>query len=133
MKCSQIQNDLPIYADGVLSEREATVVGEHLESCPVCRAANAEFVEMRSTLRVMGKPDVPAYLNTRIRAAVSSERRAIRRSWLPFPADVREWLVRSVMPYGVATAASLILALGLLFVLNSSAGRYSQFTAPSET
>ena len=126
MKCSEIQLDLPLYADGLLSGTQASAVTAHLDTCPVCRAANAEFVGMRASLRSMRRPDVPQYLNARIRSAASAERQAIRRSWMPFPADVREWLTHAVMPYSVGTVASVVLGLGLLFVLSSTV-RYRQF------
>lgn len=130
MKCSDIQHDLSLYADGRLAESEAGRVAGHLDSCPVCRAANAEFVEMRVALRQMRGPDVPQYLNAHIRSAANAERRAMDRSWLPFPpVDVREWLTHAVMPYSVGAVASVVLGMGLLFVLNSSVGRYSQFAA----
>src|SRR3954447_16483081 len=127
MKCSEIQFDLPLYADGRLAKDEASCVAEHLDTCPVCRAANAEFMEMRSAMRAIGRPDVPVYLYARIRSAAPAERRAIRSRWMPFPADVREWLMHAVMPYSVGTVASVVLGLGLLLVLGSSVGRYPQF------
>ncbi len=129
MKCSDIQHDLPLYADGRVAESEAGRIAAHLDSCPLCRAANAEFVEMRVALREMTSPDVPLYLNAHIRSAVNAERRAMRRPWLPFPADVRDWLTHAVMPYSVGAVASVVLGLGLLSVLNSSVGRYSQNAA----
>lgn len=127
MKCSEIQNDLPLYAEGTLAEQQTAAVAAHLDTCPVCRAANAEFVDMRSALRQMGRAAAPAYLNVRVKIAAAAERRALRRSWVPFPADVREWLTHAVMPYSVGTVASIVLGVGLLFVLNSTVGRYSQF------
>jgi len=136
MKCSHIQNDLAIYADGLLSEKEAAGVAAHLDTCPVCRAANSELVEMRVAMRSMRRPDAPAYLNTHLKAAVAVERRAMRNSWRPltaFPADVREWLMRSVMPYSVGAVASVVFGISFLVLMNSSAGRYSQFSAPGES
>ena len=125
MKCSNIQLDLPLYADGRLSSQHAAAVTEHLDTCPVCRAANAELVEIRLALRSMPATDVPQYLNAQIRTRIAAERRAIRQSWMPFPADVREWVTHAVMPYSVGAVASLVLGIGLLFVLSN--GRYSQF------
>lgn len=133
MKCSQIQADLAIYADGRLSEAEAGAVAAHLEVCPVCRVANAGIIEMRTALRSLRRPDAPPYFNARIKAGLTRERQAIRRSWLPFPADVRSWIAHSVVPYAVGTIGSVVIAVGLLFVLNSSAGRYSQFRAPEQS
>lgn len=130
MKCSQIQDDLAVYADGRISEESAAAVSAHLKTCPVCRVKNSELVEVRSALRSMTRPAEPSFLRARIKAGVAQERKAIRRTWLPLAADVRSWLAHSVMPYGVGTVASLALAVGLLVVLNSSAGRYSQFRAP---
>ncbi|MBV9241827.1 MAG: zf-HC2 domain-containing protein [Acidobacteria bacterium] len=133
MKCSEVQHDLPTYADGMLAEKQAAVIAVHLDMCPVCRGVNSEMVEVRVALRRMPRPNIPYYLNARVKTAASAERRAIRSSWLPFPADIREWLARAVMPYSVGAVASVALGIGLLFVLNSSVGRYSQFVAPSES
>jgi len=129
MKCSEIKLDLPLYADGSLSELQAVAVAAHLDICPVCRAVNAEFVEMRSALAHMRRPDAPLYLNAHLKAAAASERRAIRSSWIPFPADVREWLTHAVMPYSVGAAVSVVVGIGLLFVLGSSVVRNSQFAS----
>jgi hypothetical protein len=127
MKCSDIQLDLALYADGSLADADASRVAAHLDTCPVCRTANAEFVEMRSALGQLRRPDVPLYLNAHLRAAAAAERRIIRRSWMPFPADVREWLTHAVMPYSVGAIASVVLGIGLLSVLSSSVMRNSQF------
>ena len=132
MKCSDIKNDLPFYADGQLSEARAANVSAHLDTCPVCRAANAEFVEMRSALRSVKRPEAPAYFAAKIKLAAARERNAIRRSWLPFPADVRSWITHIVMPYSVGAVASVAIGIGLLFVLGSSVGRYTQFSAPTQ-
>jgi len=133
MKCSDIHNDLPIYADGLLSDKDAANVGAHLDTCPVCRAANAEFVEMRSALQRVSRPETPAYLAARVKLAAAQERKAIRNSWLPFPADIRSWITHTIMPYSVGAVASVVIGFGLLVVLGSSAGRYTLFSAPAET
>jgi hypothetical protein len=129
MKCSNIQLDLPLYAEGRLSAEHAVAAAAHLDTCPVCRAANAEFVEMRLALRSMQRPAVPQYLNAQIRSRAAAERRVIRASWVPFTADVREWLMHAVMPYSVGAVASVVMGMGLLVVLSS--GRYSQFPGGS--
>ncbi|MFL6374886.1 MAG: anti-sigma factor family protein [Pyrinomonadaceae bacterium] len=130
MKCSDIQHELPLYADGTLAEQNAAAVAAHLDTCPVCRVANAEFVGIRSAARRMSRPGVPAYLNVRVKTAATAERRAMHSSWLPFPADVREWLMHAVMPYSVGAVASLVLGVGLLVTLSTSVGRYSQPSGP---
>lgn len=127
MKCSEIQLDLALYADAKLAEGVASCVASHLDTCPVCRAANAEFVEMRSALAQMRRPDAPLYLNTRLKAAAASERRVIRNAWMPFSGDVREWLTYAVMPYSIGAVTSIVLGVGLLFLLGSSVVRNSQF------
>jgi hypothetical protein len=133
MKCSEIQDDLAVYADGRLPEMQATNVATHLDSCPVCRAAGAEILEMRSALRSMRRPDAPAFLSARIKAGLEQERKAIRSGWMPFPADVRSWLTQSVMPYGIGSVASVLIGIGLLVILSSSAGRYTQFREPERS
>jgi hypothetical protein len=134
MKCSNLHSDLAVYADGLLSEKEAASVAAHLETCPVCRIAQSEIVELRSALRRMQRPEMPSAMRKQLQAAVTSERRATKHSWLPFTADIREWLTLRVMPYGVGVAATVMLGLGLLLMINSSGGRYTQFAAaPGES
>jgi anti-sigma factor RsiW len=134
MKCSDLRSDLAVYADGLLPETEAAAVAAHLETCPMCRIAQSEVAELRSSLRRMQRPVMPRAMRTQLHAAVNSERRTIEHSWLPVTSEVRRWLTLQVMPYGVGVAATIILALGLLLMINSSGGRYSQFAAaPGES
>jgi len=132
MKCSDIEKDLPIYADGRLSDAEAAKVSAHLDACPVCRGVNAEFVEMRSALQRVRRPDTPLHFSTKLKLAAAQERRDLGRSWLPFPADIRSWVSHTVMPYSVGTVASLVIGIALLIALGSSAGRYTQFSMPGD-
>ncbi len=55
MKCSIIQDLLPLYVDGVVSVDTAQAVEEHLETCETCRKA---YEQMEQTLKLPANPDL---------------------------------------------------------------------------
>lgn len=55
MKCSIIQDLLPLYVDGVVSEDTAQVVEEHFETCEACRKT---YEQMKQGLELPANPDL---------------------------------------------------------------------------
>src|SRR5947208_2057908 len=106
MKCSDLQFDLSLYADGVLDERAAAATTEHLEICPLCRQAYADIREIRAGLRQMPRPELSRMAVEQIRSAVGRELKTSRTALFPLSHSVREWLQMSVLPYGAGTVAS---------------------------
>jgi len=130
MKCSDLQDDLSLYADGFLTEGESLSVKAHLEMCPLCRQRYAEYRENRNDLALLARPEMSAALKRSIKQAVVSDVRASRRSWLPFTPDVREFLQMRVMPYGVGAFASVLICGGFLVAMFS--GVLKNGSLPSE-
>lgn len=75
MKCSIIQDLLPLYVDGVVSEDTAQAVEEHLETCEACRKT-AE--QMKQGLELPSNPD----LNQESVQALKLVKQTLRWKWI---------------------------------------------------
>lgn len=117
MRCSDLQSNLSLYADGIVSEGESLSIKGHLETCPLCRQKLSEYQEIRARLRQIQRPVMPVALSSTIKQAVRTHARAGKRSWLPLSADLREWLQLSVMPYGVGVFASVLIGMTFLTMM----------------
>ena len=73
MKCENLQFNLPIYLDNILSEAERATLDAHLVACPVCRQKLADFQGLRNYLRVLARPEIPQNLMNSLRLAVAEE------------------------------------------------------------
>lgn len=129
MKCSDLQNNLGLYAHGSLTESESASAKSHLEMCPLCRQRYTEYREIKNGLALLARPEMSAALKRSIKQAVVSEVPANRRSWLPFAPDVREFLQMRVMPYGVGAFASVLICGGFLVVMFSGVLRNGSLPA----
>ena len=119
MKCSDLQTNLSLYADGFLSDAENSDLSGHLEICPLCRQKTADYREMRSALRQMRRTEISAAVKNTIKASVRTELRTKKHSWVPVSSGIREWLQMRVMPYGVGVFASVLVALTFLTMMFS--------------
>lgn len=120
MKCEELQLNLPIYTDDVLTDEERGAVEAHLSVCPVCRYKLADFQELRNSLRLLARAEMSPQILSSLKIAVAaelqktrSEPRAAARS------NFWEWAQMRLMPYGVGVFASLILGFTLLWSLLS--------------
>ena len=92
MRCETAREWIPDLVGSRLDAAEAARVSAHLDTCADCRA-EADLVR----LLFAGRPDAPAGLSTRIRAAVHADRQTTGR---------HPW-------WGLAAAAVAALALGI--------------------
>lgn len=97
----------------------------HLATCPECAEDSAHVAELRSKLRAMPAPAMPAELSTRLRVTASREaaRRRTRQtlqatvaSWI---ADFRLWTDNLMRPLALPTAGGFASALVLFSVFSS--------------
>lgn len=114
MKCSDIQFDLTFYSDGSLGEKESSAVETHLGTCPLCREAHTEYLEMATSLRKIRRPEASLALKNKINEAIRSDVLAARLPASAMRPDIFEWLQMRVMPYGVGVFASVLVAVGFL-------------------
>ncbi|MGI8670685.1 MAG: anti-sigma factor family protein [Aridibacter sp.] len=120
MKCEELQFNLPLYIDDILSDDERALLDKHLPRCPLCRQKLSEYKELRNNLRIMPRPTIPANLMQNIRSAVAVETRISQPMFSPlFTETFADRIRQFVMPYSVATFASLVIGVSLFFLIGS--------------
>ena len=132
MKCSELQSDLMLYADGFLAEREHILVNEHMEICPLCRQKHAEIRDIKTALRQMPRPAISQTIQHQIKRSVHAEIRNSKQAWLPVSAEIRLWLQTRLMPYGVGVLASVLMGFTFLSMMFSGIRDARQLTAVSQ-
>ncbi len=125
MKCENLQFNLSVYLDDILTDGERAAVDEHLARCPLCRQKLADFQMLRRDLRVLARPEMPTDLMMSVRNRVAQKVKSNQPAY--FTEDVRRWLQMRLMPYTVGTAASLIVGFTLLWMLLSNANNIHEF------
>ena len=118
MNCENLQFNLSVYLDDILTVEERATVDEHLVQCPLCREKSAQLQSLRNSLRVMARPEMPNDLLVSVRNRVALETGKIeRKPESIFTENFREWLLMRFMPYSVGTVVAVVLTFGLLWVL----------------
>jgi hypothetical protein len=125
MKCEDLQLNLPLYTDDVLTGDERDALNVHLAACPLCRQKLEDFQILRNSLRAFGRPEISAQTLNSVRAAMAIETSTFApKQKSVFSNDFREWLQMRVMPYSIGALASLILGFTLLYSLLSAANQF---------
>jgi Putative zinc-finger len=122
MKCENLQFNLSLYIDKILSGEEREIVNEHLAECPLCRQKLDDFGTLRQSLRQISQPVMPKDLLASVKTAMRTELAPsvpVTKSY--FSHSFREFLQMRVMPLTVGTAASLVFGFSFLWILLSGA------------
>jgi anti-sigma factor RsiW len=122
MNCPDLQQNLPLYLDGQLSETQSAGIEAHLPHCPVCRAEAAELRSLTRDLALLTRPAPPPELAAMISRAVSIEvalaqQAKPRASWLE---SLGDWLGPRLLPYSVGAVATVMLFFLSFAALGSS-------------
>jgi hypothetical protein len=125
MKCEDIQFNLSIYLDDILTKAERETVDSHLAQCPLCRQKAEDYQMLRRDLQMLERAPLPAVLLAATRNRVGREIEQ-NESKTVFTESFRRWLLMSFMPYGVATVLSLTFGITLLWSLLSTANGSAQ-------
>jgi hypothetical protein len=123
MKCKDLQFDLPVYFDDVLSQEAVASIDTHLMECPLCRQQLAEMRANRSALKALTRPAIPTARLASIRNAVAAFAVPQQQHSPSFRmVESRgNWIDVWLMPYAVGSCASLLLGIALLWlILNPS-------------
>jgi predicted anti-sigma-YlaC factor YlaD len=133
MKCDEVRLLLVSFGDGALAGARANAVRAHVDGCAGCREMLARLADDVELLRRDEKPEVPAYLATRITAAVR-ERQARARPWLAAAAPVGQYglsrtlaRVAAVVLVAVGVWLGTALARGMVGPQKSLTDRLAQF------
>ena len=124
MKCENLQFNLSLYIDDILTDEERAICDKHLVQCPLCRQKLDDFAALRQSLRRISQPAMPKDLLASVKTAVRAElapAAPAKKSY--FSKGFRDFLQMRVMPLTVGTAASLFFGFSLLWILLSSANR----------
>ena len=119
MKCEELQLNLSVYLDDILTNDERACLDEHLAQCPVCRQKLSGFQALRQGLRTIPRAEVSNALVNSIRNRVAQEIQTEQQK-SAFADKVRAWTNTYLMPYSVGTVASLVFGFLLLWTLSTS-------------
>ena len=115
MKCEDFQNLISVAGDDLLDDGERGVLDRHLSICPLCRQERDDIRNLTRDLRMMRRPVIPTKTLYSLRSAVAESATArVRSFWLA--EDQRPWTTW-LMPSGVGTFASVVVALAFLWTL----------------
>jgi hypothetical protein len=118
MTCEETTRLLSQYVDDVLPLPIRSVVDDHLDRCPVCRADVAELRSLTRSLAQLAPPIVPASLVSAVTDALMIEAAALKQSPAPSIGQrIKVWLEPRMMPYGVSSFASILLFVGMFAAL----------------
>lgn len=121
MKCENLQFNLSVYLDDILTEDARGTVENHLAQCPVCRQKLADFQSLRAEMRGLARPEMSNNLLAAIRNRVALATQVNQPKFAVFQTEnFRDWLRSHLMPYAVGTAASLLFSVTLLWTLFSA-------------
>ena len=120
--CDEIQFDLAVYFDGVLTPAECEIVDSHLAACPLCRKRLSEIRGLSTSLRGFARPEIPRSLTASIRASLASHLQPAAgtpgfRLLEPRSSWIEVWL----MPYTVGGLVSLVFGFTMLWVMLNAA------------
>jgi hypothetical protein len=125
MKCENLQFNLSLYIDNILTDEEREITDKHLAQCPLCRQKLDDFSALRQSLRRVSQPVMPKDLLSSVKTAMRAELAptSAPQKKFYFSRGFRDFLQMRVMPLTVGTAASLVFGFSLLWILLSGANR----------
>lgn len=104
--CSDIENLLPLYEEGVLSDAEKRLVEEHLAHCDACCRELADLRKAAAMVRGLPEAALPPWFEEKIMARVRKEAESQAKNWF--------WPLRFKIP--VSLAATLVIAVLAVFI-----------------
>ncbi len=104
--CSDIENLLPLYEEGVLSDAEKRLVEEHLAHCDACFRELADLRKAAALVRGLPEAALPPWFEQKIMAQVRREAESRAKNWF--------WPLRFKIP--VSIAATLVIAVLAVFI-----------------
>jgi hypothetical protein len=113
MKCAQARAVLSPYLDGAVSGTEMRALQEHLEQCARCMQEYTLLRQTQQLLVSVGRPQMPADLDLKLRLAISREAAETRR---PRFEGLRMRVENTLNAFMVPATAGLVCAL-LIFGL----------------
>ncbi len=102
--CKNIENSLPLYAEGLLSDTEKKAVEEHLAECADCSKALTDLKKVTAMTQRLPEVDPPHWFKQRIMARVrqQAEKKSFAQKWfyplrIKIPVQVMTTIVIAVL------------------------------------
>lgn len=116
--CREIEDELPLYNDGVLEAKMQASIAEHLQKCPLCRQKLSEYRELSIGLRSLPIELLPPTLLRSIRSTMAAR---IAPSYgspaFALLENRRDWLRTWLLPSSLGGIVTAILAFGMISFL----------------
>ena len=110
-KCEEIENNLPLYLDDLLSGVDKQAVEEHLDSCLRCSKALIELTKMKSLVNDLGQVEPPPWFKQKIMARVREE--AEKKSF------AQKWFYPLRIKIPVQIMATIVIAVLAVYIYRS--------------
>ena len=127
--CADYEHDLVELVDGSLGPERARVIRLHVESCPHCRAWQAEFAALDARLAgALPRPELSPDFEHRLRARLSASAEPLKRGELRNAADREYEQLLGVLGRGARRHAlldavgSVAVTAGVLFAARGLLG-----------
>src|SRR5690349_16303225 len=114
MNCEELQLNITLYDDDVLSSRERELLDGHLQVCPLCRLRLADTRDVVRELHRLSRPEAPAPLTNSIRSAVMADLGQSTITGGTPSTPRRSWIQTWLMPSTVGSFATALIGLTVL-------------------
>lgn len=110
-KCSAIENLLPLYSEGILSDAEKRVVEEHLTACAACQKELARLQKAGRLVNHLSEVEEPVWFQQKIMARVREE--ADKQSF------AHKWFYPLRIKIPVQIMATIVIAVLAVYIYRS--------------
>ena len=104
MNCKDVENNLPLYKDDVLSDAEKQAVGQHLKSCSKCAKALAQLQKTGRLVEGLTEVEPPPWFKQKIMSRVreEAEKKSLAQKWfyplrIKIPVQIMATIVIAVL------------------------------------
>ena len=109
--CKDIENSLPLFAEGLLSNAEKKVAEEHLAECADCSKALADLKKVAAMTQALQEVEPPPWFKQRIMARVREE--AEKKSF------AQKWFYPLRIKIPIQVMATIVIAIIAVYIYRS--------------
>ena len=110
-KCKEIENNLPFYAEGLLSDTEKMFVEEHLAECADCSKALNDLQKVATMTKGLSEIEAPPWFKQKIMARIRKE--AEKKSF------AQKWFYPLRIKIPVQVMATIVIAVLAVYIYRS--------------
>lgn len=123
--CREIENNLPLYLDNLLSGTDKQVVEEHLKSCPNCARALEQLQKTGNLVNDLKEVEPPPWFKQKIMAKVREE--SEKKSF------VQRWFYPLRIKIPVQVFATICIAVLAVYIYRAGEEQMNAVLPPAQT